>query len=102
MTQATIFDEIKPSAIDQAFWDFHRENPQIYKKLVEMTERAKYSGRRKIGMKMLFEVIRWEHLVHTRSDDFALNNNYTSRYVRLIEEKNPELANMFEKRTIKS
>lgn len=100
MTQVDIFAE--PSPIDQAFWNFHRKNPKVYTKIVEMTETAKRSGKRKIGMKMLFEVIRWEHLVHTRSDDFALNNNYTSRYTRLIEECNPELANMFEKRKIKS
>ncbi len=91
-----------PSTIDQAFWNFHRKNPQVYKKLVEMTEHAKGINKRKIGMKMLFEVIRWEHLVHTRSDDFALNNNYTSRYVRIISEAHPELADMFETRRIKS
>ena len=53
-------------------------------------------------MKMLFEVIRWQHLVHTRGDVFALNNNYTSRYVRLISEQHPELASMFELRRIHS
>lgn len=90
------------SDIDQAFWSFHRKNPQVYRKIVEMTREAKRRGKRKIGMKMLFEVIRWEHLVHTRSDDFALNNNYTSRYVRLLSEDHPELANMFEIRSIKS
>jgi DNA integrity scanning protein DisA with diadenylate cyclase activity len=91
-----------PSTIDQAFWNFHRKNPQVYQKIIEMTRAAKQRGKRKIGMKMLFEVIRWEHLVHTRSDDFALNNNYTSRYARLLFEEYPELAQMFETRRIKS
>jgi len=91
---------VLPTGIDRAFWEFHRKNPQVYRKVVEMTRQARLRGKRKIGMKMLFEVIRWEHLVHTRSDDFALNNNYTSRYVRLLSEEHPELADMFETRRL--
>jgi hypothetical protein len=91
-----------PSTLDQAFWEFHRKNPGVYTKLVEMATDAKHLGKRRIGMKMLFEVIRWEHLVHTRGDAFALNNNYTSRYVRIIEENHPELAGLFETRRIRS
>ena len=100
MVQTDIF--APPSTIDEAFWKFHRENPQVYDKLVALTRQARALGKHRIGMKMLFEVIRWEHLVHTRSDDFALNNNYTSRYVRIISERHPELASMFETRKIKS
>ena len=91
-----------PSTIDQAFWNFHRKNPQVLDKIIELTTEARSGGRRRIGMKMLFEVIRWQHLVHTRSDDFALNNNYTSRYTRILAEQRPDLADMFETRTIKS
>lgn len=91
-----------PSTIDAAFWKFHKENPQVYNKLVQMAFHARRLGKAKIGMKMLFEVIRWEHLVHTRSDDFALNNNYTSRYVRIIEDQYPDLIGMFEKRILHS
>lgn len=98
MNQISIF--ARPLDIDRAFWEFHRKNPQVYRKVVEMTRQAKARGKRKIGMKMLFEVIRWEHLVHTRSDDFALNNNYTSRYVRLLSDEHPELADMFETRRL--
>lgn len=100
MPQLDIF--APPSAIDQAFWKFHRENPSVYETLVSMTREAQALGRSKIGMKMLFEVIRWQHLVHTKSDDFALNNNYTSRYVRIISEQHPELAHMFDTRRIHS
>lgn len=100
MPQVDIFSP--PSVIDTAFWDFHTNNPQVYRKIVVLTKQAKDAGHRKIGMKMLFEVIRWEHLVHTRHDNFALNNNYTSRYVRLLADYHPELADMFEQRTLHS
>lgn len=91
-----------PSTIDAAFWKFHEENPDVLKKLIRMTLAAKLRGHKRIGMKMLFEVIRWEHLIHTRSDDFALNNNYTSRYVRLLSDQRPDLASMFEVRRLHS
>lgn len=100
MSQLDIFTP--PSTIDAAFWKFHHDNPGVYKKLVELAYQAKNAGRSKIGMKMLFEVVRWQHLVHTRGDTYALNNNYTSRYVRLIEECEPELVGLFEKRNIRS
>ena len=100
MNQLTILDD--PSSIDRAFWKFHKGNPKVYQKLVQLTQEAKAAGRNKIGMKMLFEVARWQHLVHTRGDDYALNNNYTSRYARIIAEEYPELASMFEIRRIRS
>ena len=100
MSQLDIF--APPSVIDAAFWKFHRENPKVYEKIINLAERAKAQGRSKIGMKMIFEVIRWEHLIETNAEDFKLNNNYTSRYVRILERDRPELAKMFEQRRIRS
>lgn len=97
MTQMTL---LAPRNTDEAFWKFHQENPKVMKKLVNLTWQAKRSGRKRIGMKMLFELVRWHRMVRTRSDDFALNNSYTSKYVRLIQEEHPELADMFETRRL--
>lgn len=100
MSQLDIF--APPSISDTAFWTFHKKNPQVYRKIVELSQEAYDAGRSKIGMKMLFEVIRWQRLVHTRSDDFALNNNYTSRYARILEAEYPELAKLFDTRRMHS
>jgi hypothetical protein len=100
MTQVDIF--APPSTLDAKFWEFHQENPQVFEKLVKMTTELKQAGRRKVGIKMLFEVIRWQHALETRGDHFKLNNSYTSRYARIIEEQHPELAGMFETRSIRS
>jgi hypothetical protein len=91
-----------PSPLDQKFWDFYRKNPQVMEKLIHLTAQAKRAGRKKIGMKMLFEVIRWEHFISTKGDDFKLNNSYTSRYTRLLIEQHPEFESMFETRRIRS
>lgn len=92
----------EPSEMDKKFWEFHRKNPKVLSQLIALTDQAKDRGRKRIGMKMLFEVIRWNKVLETRGDIFKLNNNYTSRYVRLIEEKRPDLVFLFEKRTIKT
>ena len=87
--------------IDQLFENFHAAHPEVYNKLVAMTRRAKAAGRDRIGMKMLFEVLRWEHTVGPRGDDeFKLNNVLTSRYARKIMDLEPDLEGMFETRAL--
>ena len=83
------------------FWNFHQKNPQVYDKLVEMTWQAKRVGRTRVGMKMMFEVLRWEHLMQTDSDDYRLNNNYAPYYARLVMTCDPRLDGMFETRAMR-
>lgn len=90
------------SPIDSAFIDFHRANPHVYDALVRLAKQAAAAGRTKVGMKMLFEVLRWEQFLVTSDPDFKLNNNYTARYARLIMEQEPELAGIFEVRSLRS
>ena len=52
---------------------------------------------------MLFEVLRWEWIIRGLPDtaeEFKLNNNYTSRYARLIMESEPGLEGVFETRRL--
>ncbi len=100
MAQLDIFSP--PSAIDAAFWTFHEANGHVYTRLVSMTEQAKRAGLTRVGMKQLFEVLRWNHALRTSGDPFLLNNSFTSRYVRIIQERRPDLADMFEVRRLHS
>lgn len=91
-----------PSAAAKRFGDFHEANPQVYRELEKLAWQAHERGRRKIGMQMLFEVLRWNRIMQTQGDDYKLNNNYAGRYARLIMEKNPELEGIFETRELRS
>ncbi len=54
---------------------------------------------------MQFEVLRWEWTIAGLPDDaeeWKLNNNYTSRYARLIMDENPLLVGLFELRELKA
>ena len=92
-----------PDPIDVAFAEFYQTNPQVYTDLVALCRRWRTAGNRKIGMKALFEVLRWERGLtgaYTATDGFRLNNNYTSRYARLIMANERDLVDMFETRTL--
>lgn len=103
MEQATLpWDDPEPSELDKKFWEFHKKNPQVFDELVALARKAKAAGRKRIGMQMLFEVIRWQRYINTKGDPYKINNNYASRYARIIPEKFPEFEGMFETRRIRS
>ena len=87
MTQLAL--HVGPTAghsIEQDFWRFHEENPHVYVRLVELARawRQRRGADSNCGIKMLFEVLRYERGMHTYGDAFKLNNNYHSYYARLI------------------
>lgn len=92
----------RSGSIEKDFLEFHAANPLVYQRLVELTRQwTRRRGSRKVGMKMLFEVLRWEVAMKT-TGDFKLNNNYTSYYARLIMERNPDLDGLFETRALQA
>ena len=46
-------------SIDRRFREFHVRNPRVYETLVKLARQAKQEGRHRIGIKMLWEVCRW-------------------------------------------
>jgi hypothetical protein len=97
----TYEDALPPHAtIQQRFEAFHAQNPHVYEHLVSMARRLHARGRRRIGIAMLFETMRYQYAVSTDGDDFKLNNNFRSRYARLIMQRHPDLDGVFETREI--
>ena len=88
--------------IDRQFRVFHARNPWVYTELVAMTRDLVSRGHTRVGIGMLFEVLRWQTMRATTdpASDFRLNNNYRSRYARLIMDTCPDLAGVFETRRI--
>lgn len=86
--------------IEQAFWQFHDANPQVYQELVALSRRGVGRGVGKLGIGMLFEVLRWNHALRTGGDEFKLNNNYRSYYARLIMLQEIDLEGVFETRRL--
>jgi hypothetical protein len=93
------------SRLDRRFREWVEANPAIVAEIIRLAlvwvERR--PGQR-LGMKMLFETSRW-HLRLAAVDpntDYALDNSMTSRLARLVMEREPRLAGLFELRELKS
>lgn len=88
------------ATIDDRFHDFHRKNPWVYAALEAMTADLIASGQRRIGMKMLTEVLRWRYYRQSIGSRFKLDNSLTSRYARLLIAEHPEWDGVFETRRL--
>ena len=88
--------------LNDAFDDYHRDNPQVFEAFKAASVKLKQNGRKHFGAKCIIEYIRFQTAIadKTGRDKFKINNNYTSRYVRLLERERPEFVGFFAKRTI--
>lgn len=92
----------KDATIQERFEAFHAANPWVYRAFEQLTEDWLRTGHQRIGMKMLAEILRWEYGRQTKGDVFKLNNTLVSRYARLLIDRHPEWADVFETRELKS
>lgn len=101
MNQRSLFDPPEDDASIQArFERFHADHPEVYALLVRFTREAKDMGRRAhYGVAAVFERARW-HAEIEKTEEFKLNNNYRSRYARLIMEQEPDLDGFFSLREL--
>lgn len=88
--------------LHEKFEAFHEANPQVYVELVTLARQALKRGYKTYSINSLFEVVRWQRDISplATTDEFKLNNNFRSRYARLIMEQEPDLAGFFETRQL--
>lgn len=90
-----------PDPIDQRFFAFHHANPHVYQALVRMARQWKAAGHHRCSIAMLYEALRFDQGLRTDSaDGLKLNNSYRSRYARIIQANEPDLAGFFETRCL--
>jgi hypothetical protein len=109
MSQLSLFEMPEPQpiagvsrkgGIEAAFTRFHEANPHVYTAVRYVALWAVKNGR-KLGMKAIYERVRWEYNLQTADEPYRLNNNYTAHYARLLMEQEPELVGYFEIRKSK-
>lgn len=81
------FDHLLPPVVSpgegtlpERFAAFHAANPHVYTALRRLALQMRRAGVRRCGMKMLFEVLRWQYKLQTQGDEYRLNNVYTAFY----------------------
>ena len=108
MNALTLFDDLPAFAepvqawtLDELFANFHDANPWVYDTLAQMTRDLLAKGQTRVGMKMLFEVLRWNWAMSPKGAmPFKLNNSLASRYARLLMDSEPDLVGVFETRSL--
>jgi hypothetical protein len=99
------FAPVAPApTIEERFQAFHQANPWVYDALCRLARQRVRHGIRRIGIGMLFEVLRWEWQGATSDPnaEWRINNSYRSRYARLIMATEQDLAGVFETRELKA
>jgi hypothetical protein len=92
--------ELFEDRVARAFLVYHTAKPWVADRIEAMAVEYERAGhRRSIGF--FFEILRHEVFMESRDlDGFKLNNNFRSRYVRLLEQRRPELLGYFRKRRL--
>lgn len=96
---------VEPPSLDEAFEAFHAEHPHVYARLHTLAMGLVAAGHRRIGVKMLWETLRYHTMLEAPDPSGAgwkLNNSYTSRYARLLLANEPLLADVIETRGLHS
>lgn len=92
----------KGGSPDAQFLTFHEANPHVYHALVAMARQLKAQGHQSYSIKGLYEALRYKWSLQTRGESVKLNNNYTSRYARLIMAMERDLKGFFQTREMSS
>lgn len=95
-------ERTRPLTLDERFKAFVEQNPHVIDTLTRLAREARARGMTKVGVKMLWEIARWEAITSTTGDEWKLNNSFHSRAARLVMEREPDLAGFFETRELKS
>lgn len=98
----TRIENISKMPTDQAFAEFHRRNPWVVEELEKIAWEMLKHGHRKLGVQQLIEIFRWETRRQTISHNFKINNNFASRYARMMLDRNPHWGQVFELRRLRS
>lgn len=68
---------------------FHEANPHVYRALEILATQWLWRNRR-VGVKALFEQLRWQSGITTDARPYVLDNNFTAHYARALLAAHPE------------
>ena len=88
--------------LNEKFKRFHSRNPHVYLALINLVKEVRATGKERVGIEMLMNQLRWNSFITTNGEDYKINQNFASRYARLIIAVHPEWDGMFEFRQLKT
>jgi len=90
------------ASIAERYAEFEALNPWIIPALEKLTREWIEQGHQRIGIGMLTEVLRWTYGRTVSTDGLKINNDFRSRMVRRLIERNPDFADVFATRELRA
>ena len=91
------------SEVDMKFFKYHKESPHIFNLFVAFSKEIKAKGYKTYSMRTIMHRIRWHVDITTNDPDgFKMNNNYSSRYARMLANEYPDFKDFFKNRRMKT
>ena len=99
-----VLPEPKEVGIYARFLKFHANNPEVYANLVRLAREFRRNSQnynRKMGIGMLYEVLRWNYYINVDlgEEEFKLSNDFRAPYARLMMQQEPDLQDAFNIKT---
>lgn len=94
--------QLTGKSIREAFIDFHRENPHVYREFERQCLLAINNGRNRLSAKLIINYIRWNEFIRTGDKNFKINDILGSYYARLFTSIHPEHESKFEFRKLRN
>lgn len=90
--------------IQERFEAFHRLHPEVYVEFKRIAGDLSARGCQHYGAKAIMEVIRFHRAMNGRDDieEFKINNNFSSRYARMLMDEDGRFATFFEIRELRA
>ena len=100
---AKLLSEMR-NTIEEKFRAFHAANPSVYASLIKLTRERFLRGHERHGVKAMWEQLRWRIATGrvTLSEGYHFDNNFTSRYIRLLLNEYPAYRGLFELRSLRA
>ena len=77
------------------WWNWHKDNPEVWDKFKDYTFEAINSGRNKYSQWAIINRIRWYSEIETKGGEFKISNDYICFYARLFHARYPEHSDFF-------
>ena len=81
--------------LERKFFDFHYENPEVYRIFLHYTEEAFKVRNRYSAHDIMSRVRWWVHIETHSKDSFKISNNHSAYYARLLMCRHPKFSKLF-------
>lgn len=89
-------------SIDARFRAFDRAHPEVFRLFRKYAEDIRVCGQERYSADAILHRIRWHYHIERGERDFTVNNDYSSRYARLLMQVDPSFVGFFEVRELRS